>query len=236
MPRDVLPSRVVSVIVEHVVDGGAAAFHARDLPSDGEPHLWWFHPDRAAVVLGSTQNQSSVDLDTCSRLGLDVVKRRSGGGAVLVGPDLTLWLDVLVPREHALWDDDIGRATWWLGETWAEALAELGLTDLVVHRGGLESSTLSRVVCFAGRGPGEVFLGSAKVVGISQRRTREWARFQCALSLRWDADTLAAALASETITSDVLRGLGSSVELDRRHVEEVVTCRMTERLSNSVAR
>lgn len=224
------------VIVEHVVGGGAAAFHARELPSDGRPHVWWFHPDRSAVVLGSTQNHSILDLDTCARLGLDVVTRRSGGGVVLVGPDLTVWLDVLVPRGHALWDDDIGRATWWLGETWADGLAELGLHGLVVHRGGLESSELSRTVCFAGRGPGEVFVGSAKVVGISQRRTREWARFQCALSLRWDADTLAAALASETITSEALRGLGSTVELDRLDVEEVVTRRMTDRLSNPATR
>ena len=224
------------VIVEHVVDGGAASFHARDLPTDGLPRLWWFHPDRSAIVLGSTQNQSVLDLDACARLGLDVVTRRSGGGVVLVGPDLTAWLDVLVPRGHALWDDDIGRAAWWLGETWADGLAELGLVDLEVHRGGLESSELSRTVCFAGRGPGEVFVGSTKVVGISQRRTREWARFQCALSLRWDADTLAAALSSDVITPDAVRGLGSTVELDRRDVEAVVTRRMTDRLANSVVR
>ena len=224
------------VIVEHVAEGGAAAFHARELPTDGRPRLWWFHPDRSAIVLGSTQNQSILDRDACARLDLDVVTRRSGGGVVLVGPDPTLWLDVLLPRGHAQWDDDIGRATWWLGETWADALADLGLDDLVVHRGGLESSELSKVVCFAGRGPGEVFVGSTKVVGISQRRTREWARFQCALSLRWDADTLAAALAAETITPDALRGLGSSLELDPRDVEAVVTRRMTDRLANPAVR
>jgi hypothetical protein len=43
----------------------------------------------------------------------------------------------------------------------------------------------SGLVCYAGRGPGEVFVptpdgGSAKVVGIAQRRTRAGARFQCA--------------------------------------------------------
>ena len=236
MPADVVTAVVEPVIVEHVADGGAARFHARELPADGRPRLWWFHPDRSAVVLGSTQSPSILDLGACARLGLDVVTRRSGGGVVLVGPDLTVWLDVLVPRGHVLWDDDIGRATWWLGETWADGLVELGLRDLVVHRGGLESSELSRTVCFAGRGPGEVFVGSTKVVGISQRRTRDWARFQCALSLRWDADTLAAALAAESITPDALRGLGSSIELDRHDVEAVVTRRMTNRLENPAGR
>lgn len=222
----------MSVIVEHVDRGDVASFHRRELPDGGPPRLWWFRPGRSAVVLGSTQDDSILDLDECVRLGLDVVKRRSGGGVVLIGPDATVWLDVLLPRTHALWDDDIGRATWWVGETWAEALAELGIDQPVVHRGGLESSELSRVVCFAGRGPGEVFVGRTKLVGISQRRTREWARFQCALSLRWDVTSLAAALAPSSITPDSLLGLGSDLDVDRRDVEAVVTRRMTMRFTN----
>jgi hypothetical protein len=39
------------------------------------------------------------------------------------------------------------------------------------------------MVCFAGLGPGEVTVDGAKVVGISQRRTRVGALFQCAVPL-----------------------------------------------------
>ena len=46
-------------------------------------------------------------------------------------------------------------------------------------------------VCFAGLGPGEVTVDGRKVVGISQRRTRAWARFQCAALGRWDPAALA---------------------------------------------
>jgi lipoate-protein ligase A len=53
----------------------------------------------------------------------------------------------------------------------------------------------SSLVCFSGLGPGEVHAGGRKVVGISQRRTRGWARFQCAAYLRWDPDALVALLA-----------------------------------------
>jgi hypothetical protein len=42
-------------------------------------------------------------------------------------------------------------------------------------------------VCFAGLAAGEVIVDGAKVVGISQRRTRAGARFQCSVPLRWDA-------------------------------------------------
>ena len=36
----------------------------------------------------------------------------------------------------------------------------------------------------------EVQVGERKLVGISQRRTRRWARFQCAVHRRWDPAVL----------------------------------------------
>jgi lipoate-protein ligase A len=83
----------------------------------------------------------------------------------------------------------------WLGEAWALALADLGHPGGAVHRGGLECGVLGPVVCFAGTGPGEVLVEGEKVVGISQRRTRAGARFQCSVPLRWDARRHAALLA-----------------------------------------
>ena len=127
--------------------------------------------------------------------GVDVVRRRSGGGAVLVVPGDLLWVDVVVPAGDPLWEADVGRAFHWLGEVWAGALAELGV-DGVVHRGGLVASRWSGRVCFAGLGPGEVTVaGGAKLVGIAQRRTREAARFQCAALGRWDPAALVELLA-----------------------------------------
>jgi hypothetical protein len=68
-------------------------------------------------------------------------------------------------------------------------------------------SALSDVVCFAGLGPGEVTIGGRKAVGISQRRTREAARFQCVAYERWDPAPLCAALG----IGDDLTGLGDGV-------------------------
>jgi lipoate-protein ligase A len=50
-------------------------------------------------------------------------------------------------------------------------------------------------VCFAGLAPREVSWQGRKVVGISQRRTRVGARFQCALLHGWDPDPLLDVLA-----------------------------------------
>ena len=138
--------------------------HAR--PLVGERTLTWCDVDGPSLVLGSAQRDEVV-----AGTGLDVVRRRSGGGAVLLVPGQAVWADVTIPAGDPLWETDVGRAFWWLGDVWAAALGSLGV-DAVVHRGPLVKSRWSQQVCFAGLGSGEVTVGGRKVVGISQRRTR----------------------------------------------------------------
>jgi lipoate-protein ligase A len=138
-----------------------------------------------ALVLGSSQEDGVVDADAVRRAGVDVVHRRSGGGAVMVAPGAQLWLEAWVPRSDALWDDDVVRGAFWFGELWATALATLG-ADPVVHRARATVTDWSALVCFAGIGPGEVTVATKKVVGLSQRRTAAGARLQTVAALRWD--------------------------------------------------
>lgn len=137
------------------------------------------------IVVGSSQSLDVIDAEACRAEGVDVVRRRSGGGAVWLDDDM-VWVDVFVPAGHHRWDADIGRSMWWLGEAWALALASCGVTDAVVHRDAIVRTQWSSLVCFAGLGAGEVTVDGHKVVGISQRRTRAGALFQCGLLRRWE--------------------------------------------------
>lgn len=136
-------------------------------------------PTAPVVVLGSTQPESVV------APGVAWVRRRTGGGAVLVEPGGLLWVDVLVPAGDPLWDADVGRAFLWLGRVWAGALGDCGVEGAEVYRGPLRTTRWSPLVCFAGLGPGEVTVAGAKVVGLCQRRTRAGALFQGAALLDW---------------------------------------------------
>jgi lipoate-protein ligase A len=141
-----------------------------------------------ALVLGSGQPDSVVDVAAAASAGVEVTRRRSGGGAVLLGPD-TLWLDVVVPAADPLWDADVRLSFHWLGEVWAAALHRLGVAA-EVHKGGMVTNEWSRLVCFAGLGPGEVVVDGRKAVGLSQRRTRGGSLFQCLVVPRFDARAL----------------------------------------------
>jgi lipoate-protein ligase A len=186
----------VSFVVERAV-GAAATFHGRPLEGTVERAARVWEVEAPALVLGSTQPDDVVDRAACEAAGVTVVRRRSGGGAVLVEPGRVVWVDVELPRGDVLWDDDVGRATWWLGECWATALRDVGVHTATAHRGPMVTTPWSRLVCFGGLGPGEVIAGSGgpKVVGIAQRRTRAGARFQCAVNRAWDPAPLLGLLA-----------------------------------------
>ena len=191
--------------------GPARLFHERELPDPAVRAAWVHQVDRPALVLGSAQDAAVVDADAARAAGVEVVRRRSGGGAVLLVPGEVLWVDVVIPAGDPLWDADVGRAAWWLGAVWAEALGG----GAVVHRGSLVTTPWSRLVCFAGLGPGEVTDAGRKLVGISQRRTRQAARFQCALYARWDPAALAALLALDesrraTLVADLADVVGTA--------------------------
>lgn len=185
--------------------GAAASFHARELPDPVERTAWVFEVDAPALVLGSTQPMVGVDVEACRRAGVDVVRRRSGGGAVLMDPGDATWIDLVVPRGDPLWDDDIARAAHWVGDAWARALGGA----VTVHREALVRGPWSDRVCFAGVGPGEVLVGGAKLVGISQRRTRSGARFQCVLLHHWRPERLIGLLAPPCPTVDELAAVAT---------------------------
>ena len=187
--------------------GTAADFHATDLLADVRPRVVVGGATGAALVLGSGQQ---FDLDACRDAGIDVVKRRSGGGVVLVEPGAMCWFDVVVPATDARFASvahDVSASMRWLGSQVAAALSSLDVAAVEVHDGPMTGGQWSALVCFAGVGPGEVLLGRRKLVGISQRRTRHGSRFQCMVHVRWSPAVLVGLLAEPRPGFDELAGV-----------------------------
>lgn len=174
--------------------GLAGPFHHRDLAVVVDPTVWVHAVERPALVLGSSQRDHIIDHDAAARLGVEVCSRRSGGGLVLVEPNESCWIDVLIPPSHPSWSDDVNSAFHWVGDVWRSALESLDVADLSVHTGGLENGDAGRFLCFAGIGPGEVIQerngAGTKAVGLSQRRQRTVARFQGLFVNSSDAELL----------------------------------------------
>ena len=160
-----------------------------------------------------------------------MVHRRSGGAAVLVEPGAAVWVDVTIPASDPRWDHDVGRAFHWLGSVWVGVLAAAGV-PAVMYDGPMQRTAWSPSVCFAGLGPGEVTAGGRKVVGMSQRRTREAALFQCCAALRWEPQRLLDLLALDPADRErgaaelagVAAALGPGIDLPAAFVAAVSAC------------
>ncbi len=141
----------------------------------------------AGLVLGSTQSLETADQTRAAAASTEILRRRSGGGAVLLLPGGQVWADFFVPASDPLWSDDVALAAQWVGELWSAVVEPFVADPISVHSGRLVADGWGRLVCFAGSGPGEVFAGGRKVVGVSQRRTRSRVRIQTTARLRREA-------------------------------------------------
>ena len=259
-------SRWIVRTVEH----GAAFLHASeqlffaDDPSGpksastgvmAQRHIAVCVPTLPALVLGSTQSLTDVDEAKAGERGIDLVRRRSGGGAVWLHPEHSVWIDIWIPRDDVLWHDDVSVAAHWVGDVWCEALTSLGVErlafapervasgrvsavtsvdsnrdELSVYRGDYVAGNHGRQICFVSAAAGEVFVhprrdlraaepgsndatlaGAYKAVGVSQRRTREGARFQCVLYRSWQPGEWADLFVDPLVTAAA-------------HAVRVVTC------------
>ena len=133
------------------------------------------------LVLGSRQRLDEV----LGEPGLRVVRRRGGGGAVLLDPLDSIWIDLWLPSGSPGYLDDVRGQLELVGAIMREALEVAGLAGLAlatpVAPVGVEP------LCFLGEGPGEIVdEGGAKLVGLAAWRAREGALVQCALYRRRD--------------------------------------------------
>lgn len=199
-----------------------AELHGLGIPEDPVRTVRIHRPANGAIVLGSAQPDSDVDHEAVRRHGLTIVRRASGGGAVLVQPADLVWIDVVVPRDDQLWRDDVGKAFSWLGAVWVQVLQCLDVRAVSMHEGAMVTTEWSRKICFAGLGPGEVLSNGRKLIGISQKRTRNGALFQASVLLRFDLERMIDVLALPSgATTRIKREVGDFVTALPLDVDEV---------------
>lgn len=175
--------------VEHR-SGTAQALHDRPFRDVTGPTAWVLTPARRALVLGSSQSDALVDPVRAEASGVEVCRRRSGGGIVLLDPASSVWIDVVVPVDGRGPTSGPASLFRWVGDVWLRALRRVGIGGLTTHEGRATGRDPARLLCFAGFGTGEVVQhtvdGPSKVVGLSQRRTSTAARVQGLFVTGWD--------------------------------------------------
>lgn len=143
----------------------AALWESAQAPG-AAPALRLYGWDRATLSLGYAQDSMrGLDLDYLARADIPLVRRPTGGRAVLHDKELTyaVVIPVASPRFGSL-----AQVYAFTRMALAAALASLGarLDDAAEHGAGRSA------VCFASRARHEIAVNGRKVVGSAQRRTR----------------------------------------------------------------
>jgi lipoate-protein ligase A len=134
------------------------------------PTLRFFAWTPPCLSLGYGQPlEGSVDVDACRRLGVGLVRRPTGGGAIYHdGPAHELTYSVTGTAADLGIGPDLLDTYHWIGRALLRGLNELGAgAEMVAVSGG---GGPAPAFCFARTGAFEIEVGGRKLVGSAQRR------------------------------------------------------------------
>ena len=137
---------------------------------DSLPVLRFYRWSPATVTLGYAQSVfKDLDLDVCHRAGLDVVRRSTGGRAVLHDNEVTY--SVIAPFNAGLFGNSVLDCYRVISEVLQKTLVHLGLpAQLVPGKLRDDGQSGTKAICFAAPSQYELIINGCKVAGSAQRR------------------------------------------------------------------
>ena len=136
-------------------------------PGD-DPVLRLYRWDPPAITVGYNQNLEDFDAAAARAAGYDVVRRPTGGRAILHADELTY--AVVGSSPGPLFGDSLHAVYMTINRALVAFLAELGLAAEISE--GEDRADARGLVCFRSAGRYEIGVAGRKVVGSAQRRTR----------------------------------------------------------------
>lgn len=164
------------LLVTEPLDGAAnmaldEALLLTRLRGEAPPTLRFFSWDPPTVSLGYGQPlDGRVDLGAAAAMGIGVVRRPTGGSAILhEGPDRELTYSVTAMAEDFPGADDLLATYQWIGRALEAGLNALGAAVAMVSVQPSDPRSMP-AFCFARTGSYELEANGLKVVGSAQRR------------------------------------------------------------------
>ncbi len=136
--------------------------------SRGVPVLRLYQWDRLTLSVGRGQKVSrSIDEAACDREGIPLVRRITGGRAVLHGSDLTY--SVAAPTSLPFFQGGILTIYRNISQVFVSFFHRLGYDPQVKTYSGHERAVLSSPICFSTPSAFEIMIEGKKLVGSAQR-------------------------------------------------------------------
>ncbi len=146
---------------------------ARAQAGESVPVLRLFTWDPPAVSIGRFQKKdAAVDADTCKRLGFDIVRRITGGRAVLHDQELTY--SIISRIDNPLFPSSVLGTYKVIAGGLLAGLKDLGIDAEMVSRSGRHTGLVKKdakdPACFSSPSWYEILVHGRKIIGSAQRR------------------------------------------------------------------
>jgi lipoate-protein ligase A len=135
------------------------------------PVLRLYEWERPTLSLGRNQRDQAIDLEACARQGIPLVRRMTGGWAVLHGADLTY--AVIAPLQTGRFGDTILTSYRAIAEVFLQLFRVLGYAPGLQSYSNRERIGMASPICFAMPSACELLIEGKKLIGSAQRRRPE---------------------------------------------------------------
>lgn len=135
------------------------------------PTLRFYQWDQPTISLGYFQKITDFTSQDPAIAAMPVVRRQTGGGAILHDDELTYSL--VLPLDHPIATSDIAALYQLVHDVFIESLAAWGVT--ATYRGGEDRGNSQRgpFFCFARTHRLDLVIGNDKLLGSAQRRVKD---------------------------------------------------------------
>ena len=125
--------------------------------------------EAAAVSLGVFQKVGDIDLDYCVRNNIPVVRRPTGGRAILHGDELTYSFSA---RNEGIFSEGLRESYRRLGAAFSRCFELAGLECSMKNELERGKKLVRSPLCFASSSLGEISSRGMKIIGSAQKRWR----------------------------------------------------------------
>ncbi|CAH2212424.1 lipoate--protein ligase family protein [Tepidibacter aestuarii] len=154
-----------------------------------DPTIRFYTWKPACVSIGYFQKmEDEIDINICKKLGVDFVRRTTGGRAVLHDNELTY--SIVVDEKNPLMDGGIMQTYRYISEGLANGLKVSGVDIDPLTRAHKDIKSDKSAVCFNSKSHYEISINNKKVVGSAQTRKEGIILQHGSIVLDFDVDKL----------------------------------------------
>jgi len=153
------------------------------------PSWLLYRYNKPAIILGAAQRPNEQQLARAVSQGVELVRRKSGGGAVMAGAEM-LSVSVFLPRHHPISTGSTVKAYHWIGELWQKVFTSYRLCtrlpnaeDIAQSKQQAERHSIDWA-CYGAVAHGELLdQQGRKLLGVAQIRSRHGCVLTCGVYL-----------------------------------------------------